>query len=293
MRDYISYKEMDVKILVVDDEVKVREVLQGILSQLGYKCTIASSASEAILMLQNDYFPIVLTDIRMPEIDGFQLLTTIKANYPDIDVMCTTGYSKEYTFTDVIKAGASDFLTKPFSKDELEAKLNRIISERSLKSDILAINNKLKESNQYLNNIIESSLDAIVVSDNRGCITKANQSFLTLLGYEKEEVLGKSMAECSPLEIGIYATSTGETFKVDEVYLDRQKSKVYETLFGEGRIVNWELYLIRKDRTLIPCEENIVFLSNEKGETIGAVGIIRDITKRKQSERDIKKEKEL
>jgi len=287
MSDFNHLKEVAMKILVVDDEVKVREVLQGILSQLGYKCSIASSASEAILMLQNDYFPIVLTDIRMPEIDGFQLLTTIKANYPDTDVMCTTGYSKEYTFTDVIKAGASDFLTKPFSKDELEAKLNRIIRERSLKSDILAINNKLKESNQYLSNIIESSLDAIVVSDNGGCITKVNQSFLTLLGYEREEVLGKSMAECSPTEIGIYATSTGETFKVDEAYLDRQKSKVYETLFGEGRIVNWEVYLIRKDRTLVPCEENIVFLCNEKGETIGAVGIIRDITERKKSENEL------
>ena len=66
--------------------------------------------------------------------DGMELLREIKQNYPLIDVICMTGHGGSYTFTDVIKAGGSDFILKPFGEDEVEAKINRVIRERQLRA---------------------------------------------------------------------------------------------------------------------------------------------------------------
>ena len=68
----------------------------------------------------------------------------------------------------------------------------------------------LKQSEEYLDNIIESSLDSIITTNKKGYVTRSNKSFLKLLGYEKEEVLGKHMAGFSPMETGSYQSTTGE-----------------------------------------------------------------------------------
>jgi len=79
---------------------------------------------------------VVLTDMIMPNIDGMELLKYINANYPKIKVMVVTGYERTFTYTDVIRAGASDFISKPFNTDELEAKINRLVREIELVSQL-------------------------------------------------------------------------------------------------------------------------------------------------------------
>ena len=114
------------EILVVDDDVKVRETLIDMLSYSGFETTAATNGMEALRIMKEKDFPVVISDIRMPGMDGVELLREIKKNYSDTEVISITGYSQDYTFTDMVKAGASDFIAKPFSKDELEAKINRI-----------------------------------------------------------------------------------------------------------------------------------------------------------------------
>ena len=269
------------KILAVDDNEQIREILSEMLSRFGFECSTAANGREALDLMHKEDFPLVLTDMRMPEMGGIELLHEIKKNYPDTDVISVTGYDANYTFTDVIRAGASDFILKPFAEDEVEAKINRVIRERQLKADILSTNESLRELKDYLENIIRSSLDCIVVSDSTGSIMRVNNSFLELVRVTEEEVIGRHIYTFSPTERGAYESIAEEQIEIDETFLHDAQEHIAE-LNAVGRISNWETYLIRSDKKIVPVEENIDFLYNSRGEHIGAVGIIREITERKK-----------
>jgi diguanylate cyclase (GGDEF)-like protein len=91
---------------------------------------------DALEKLGEKQFDIVITDINMPRMDGIELTKQIKADYEDVDVVTVTGYETEYKYTDVMEIGASDFISKPFNINELEAKINRIIRERELRAEL-------------------------------------------------------------------------------------------------------------------------------------------------------------
>ena len=124
--------EPRMKILLVDDESPVLEILADLMAIFGHDYATAQNGNEAIEELKKDFFHIVLTDMMMPGMDGMELLKHINTNYPNIKVMVITGYERTFTYTDVIRAGASDFITKPFNTDELEAKINRLVREIEL-----------------------------------------------------------------------------------------------------------------------------------------------------------------
>ncbi len=269
------------KILAVDDNEQIREILSEMLSRFGFECSTAANGREALDLMGREMFPLVLTDMRMPEMGGMELLQEIKKNYPDTDVISVTGYDANYTFTDVIRAGASDFILKPFAEDEVQAKINRVIRERQLKADILSTNESLRELKDYLENIIRSSLDCIVVSDSTGSIMRVNKSFLKLVRVTEEEVIGRHIYTFSPIERGAYESIAEEQVEIGETFLLDAQEHIAE-LNATGRISNWETYLIRSDKKIVPVEENIDFLYNSRGEHIGAVGIIREITERKK-----------
>lgn len=120
------------KILLVDDDPAILEILADLMSIFGHEYATANDGLEAMEKLKQDFFHIVLTDMMMPGLDGMELLKHISSNYPHIKVIVVTGYDRTFTYTDVIRAGASDFISKPFNTDELEAKINRIIREIDL-----------------------------------------------------------------------------------------------------------------------------------------------------------------
>lgn len=122
----------DVTVLVVDDDKLVLEALHLLVESYGYRCLTAINGRAAVTRLKEKSVDIVVTDIVMPEMDGLQLLSHIKDNYPDTDVIVATGYSDKASYADVIRAGAIDFIKKPFERDELEAKLNRVERERRM-----------------------------------------------------------------------------------------------------------------------------------------------------------------
>ncbi len=118
-------------ILVVDDDPEILGALSELIRQLGHLCATASDGMDALGRLREDQFDIVVTDMKMPRMDGLELIRRIKADIGDnVDVIAITGHHSEYSYTDIIEIGASDFMKKPFSSDELEAKINRISRER-------------------------------------------------------------------------------------------------------------------------------------------------------------------
>lgn len=118
------------RLLIVDDDDDYRRVLGHYVTLLGYECDLVASGEEAMANLTEKNYSLVLTDMMMPRIDGMQLLCYVKENYPAIDVLVLTGFSKNFTFSDVITAGATDYMEKPVSRDELKAKLHRVFRER-------------------------------------------------------------------------------------------------------------------------------------------------------------------
>ena len=120
-------------VLVVDDQEPAREMLRDFVEgELGYTCQTAANGIEALDLVERQSFALVLSDVRMPEMDGVQLLKRIKKIKPDQCVVIVTAFGDQYSFVDMVEAGASDFILKPFDLAELRAKVVRVLRERAL-----------------------------------------------------------------------------------------------------------------------------------------------------------------
>lgn len=126
----------NIKILIVDDDPIVMEVMKSLVSSYGYALATAEDGLQALAKLEVDHFPIIITDINMPNMNGMELLRYVKEHYPNTGVIVVTGLSEEYTYIDVINAGAIDFMTKPFNSSELLAKLRRVVREQTMMREL-------------------------------------------------------------------------------------------------------------------------------------------------------------
>jgi len=115
----------NVKILVVDDEAIMRNLLLKILEQEGYMVSLANSFKEALVKLSAEKFDIVLSDVKMPETSGFELLKVIKRDWPQTSVIMMTGYGDAYTVKEALVLGADEYLTKPFKSHEVSLIVER------------------------------------------------------------------------------------------------------------------------------------------------------------------------
>ena len=107
------------KILVVDDEKSILLLLKEALSQWGYQVTCASSATEALELLKNGLFDALISDVRMPDMSGLDLLREIRKQDESIEVVMMTGYPTIASAVQALKEGAYDYLSKPLILDEL------------------------------------------------------------------------------------------------------------------------------------------------------------------------------
>lgn len=124
-------------ILVVDDEEFVREPIVAMLERLGFKADAERSGEEALERLAEKECTFLLTDIRMPgNVDGLELIRQTKNKYPNVCAIAMTGHSKEFNYVEVVNAGATDFVNKPFGIEELEAKIKRAIIERNTRHEL-------------------------------------------------------------------------------------------------------------------------------------------------------------
>ncbi len=116
------------RILLVDDEAMLRDFLKTALGNFGFECATASDGLEALDLMEKSPFEIVITDISMPRMDGIELTEKVKERY-DSDVIVMTGLMEEYTYDKIMRMGASDFLEKPVSIQELVLRLRRVFRD--------------------------------------------------------------------------------------------------------------------------------------------------------------------
>jgi two-component system response regulator FlrC len=123
------------ELLVVDDEPQMLIALQETLRRSGYAVTAAASGAEAILRLKEKRFNLVVTDMRMPEVGGLDLLRKVRSISPDIPVVLLTAYGTVQSAVDAMRHGAFDYLLKPFSSESLEGVVRRALRERESKAE--------------------------------------------------------------------------------------------------------------------------------------------------------------
>jgi len=123
-------------ILVVDDDPRVCEVLGELLGALKYSTASAHGGEAALRMLREKEYTFLLTDMRMPGIDGMELIRRSREGFPEVSVIAMTGYADDFKYVDIINAGANDFVKKPIDIAELEAKMVRCIGERDLRREL-------------------------------------------------------------------------------------------------------------------------------------------------------------
>jgi DNA-binding NtrC family response regulator len=133
------------KILVVDDERSILLLLKEALTQWGYKVTTAGSAAEALELLQRELFDALITDIRMPDMSGLDLLREIKKKDESIEVVMMTGYPTIASAVQALKEGAFDYLSKPLILDELRHLMARMMERRFLRGEVQTLRTRLGE----------------------------------------------------------------------------------------------------------------------------------------------------
>ncbi len=127
------------KILIVDDELNMRLVLSAMLKKEGYEISAASNGKEALQILQSNKFAVVITDLKMPDVDGMELLIRIAERHPEIPVIMITAHGTIATAVEALKKGAFDYITKPFDLDDLKNIVSKAIKTRVLKESELSL----------------------------------------------------------------------------------------------------------------------------------------------------------
>ncbi|WP_028324466.1 response regulator [Desulfatirhabdium butyrativorans] len=157
---------MSQKILVVDDESGIRTVLSISLMDMGHSVSTAESADEALLQIDQARPSIVLTDIKMPGMDGLELLKAIKTRDPDIEVIMMTGHGDMDLAIQSLKMEATDFITKPIGNEALEIAIHRA-SER------IAMRNQLRQYTEKLEQLVEEKTRRLLETERLAAVGEA------------------------------------------------------------------------------------------------------------------------
>ena len=133
------------KLLVVDDDATIRQQLERLYCQSGYSVVVVRSAEEAIQRLQEGDIDFTITDIRLPGMDGVELISYIHNNFPDVPVIAITGHSDVQTAVKVLKLGASDFVVKPFDLGTVQRSTRAALEKSNVYMEIRHLRRWLKD----------------------------------------------------------------------------------------------------------------------------------------------------
>jgi two-component system sensor histidine kinase/response regulator len=153
-------------VLVVDDEEMIRVTVQSFLTRIGYECSTSAEAAEAMAAVDRSAFELVISDITMPGTDGVQFMRNAKENHPELDFIIMTGYGSAYAYMDIIAAGASDYMTKPFEMKELQARIERIERENRILRELKVTNVQLEATIERANEMaVKAELASLAKSE--------------------------------------------------------------------------------------------------------------------------------
>lgn len=278
---YLSCRVIEMsKLLLIDDEEAIVRVLSISLKSDGYEVVTAYSGEDGLKVFQQESPDVVLVDIKMPGMDGLEVLKRVKNINPDTEVIIITGHGDMSSAIEALQLGASDFINKPVKDEGLTIALKRA-EERSL------IRRKLREYTEDLENMVKiateevrrksdfqdkliaSSNDGILATDEKGDIVIFNPGAEKIFGYSRLEVVRKmNIAHLYPPQIA-------EEFRLG---LGQKNVKGLE---------EWqEITIQTKNNQYVPTKFSGTILY-EKDMAIGSVGFFQDLREIKRLEQEL------
>jgi len=259
-------------VLIVDDEQDIREGSQRILSRIGFEVSLASRGDEGLEKLKETRAAIMLLDLKMPGMDGMDVLARVGEIDPDVLVIVITGYATVETAIQAMKQGAYDFIPKPFEPDQLRIIVNRAAEKVRLKKEAqqLALEQRrtlldLTTEQSRIRTVIESLPNGVVVTNNDGQVALMNPAFRQVMGINADFEFGQPIdayIKDPDLCQLIMDISKGK-------YIDYEDIPSYEFSLGD------ETYLLAEAQPVI----------GRKNQCLGAVVNLVDITSMKVLDR--------
>jgi DNA-binding NtrC family response regulator len=151
-------------VLIVEDHDRLREQLGQFYEQEGFKVTTAACGEEGIEKLSQEKFALVVSDVKMPGVDGFQLARHVREKYPDTDVILITAFGNIKQAVEAMKLGASDYITKPFQPEAIRLVSEKLIERRRLLEEVKELRQRVHEE-YTLENILSKSPRMLKVFD--------------------------------------------------------------------------------------------------------------------------------
>jgi two-component system, OmpR family, phosphate regulon sensor histidine kinase PhoR len=176
------------KILVVDDEKVIREGCRDVLTLEGFEVVLAENGEQGLKMIEKVHFDVVLLDLMMPGISGFDVLSHIKALHPDTSIIVITGYATVEHSIEAMKNGAFDFIPKPFSPDQLRVVVFKAIEHTSALKDISNEKSRIR----VLINLIANG---VMVTDAEKKLVLANAAFMKIMSFKGNDIIGRPFTE--------------------------------------------------------------------------------------------------
>ncbi len=191
------------KILVIDDERDIREGCQRILTRIPLEVVTASNGQAGLDLLETEQPSIVICDIKMPGMDGIEVLSRVKSAYPDILVIMITGFSTVETAIEAMKKGAYDFISKPFTPDQLRIVVQRAVNTLHLTEESHQLKQErernladLQTEQSRIRTIIETLPNGVLVTNIAGQVVLMNPLAQEYLAVRQSDCMGKKIDAC-------------------------------------------------------------------------------------------------
>ena len=175
-------------ILVIDDEERVREGCRKVLAREGYEVTIAESGAVGLKMIEGRHYDVILLDLMMPSLSGFDVLAHVKALHPDTVIIVISGYATVENSIEAMKRGAFDFIPKPFSPEQLRVLTRKAIEYTRAMQDIADEKSRMRV-------LINRLTDGVMATDSSKRIVLANPAFLRMAGCREVQAIGRPVGE--------------------------------------------------------------------------------------------------
>ena len=193
-------------ILIVDDDESTRRSLTLIFGKKGYETEAVGTGREALEKVQERFFNVALLDVRLPDMEGVELLAPLKEMQPDLAVIIVTAYSSVETAVQALKEGAAAYITKPLNVDEVLATVRETLEKQHLVEEKRRAEEALRQSEANFRNVIIKNADGIIIVDRNGVVCFVNPAGESLLGRKSEELIG---------EVFGFPMVSGETTELD------------------------------------------------------------------------------
>ncbi len=256
------------RILIADDEADIGLILKLQLEDAGYSTVRVKDGVEALEVLAKEQFELLLLDIKMPRMDGIQVLGRVRQEYPAMVVVMMTAHGSEDIAVSAMKKGAVDYISKPFSNEDMLKRVERAIRFNRTVQENERLQQKLAAEQKKTEAILQGMAELLIAVDPDCRIISANRMAEYILGMSREELIGKLVEETLEAELPANGALP--------------LRRVLET----GEAVIDVSYFINGPLGKIPVLSSASPLYDNSGILIGAVEIIRDISSLKALERE-------